>query len=93
MRTEVRLSCTGKQMGGGLRPGGDLAKRGTERNPLGRAKSKTYLLGRVKRKRHREREAHRARGLRLTGLVGGRWQRADPDCLRTFDSHLEWQMH
>ena len=44
-------------------------------------------LGRAKRKKHREREAHRARGLRLTSAVGGWWERADPNSLRTFDSH------
>ena len=32
------------------------------------------------------------RGLRLTGAVGVWWERADPDSLRTFDSHLEWRM-
>ena len=64
------------------------AKR--KRNPLGRAKNKTYPLGRAKGKKHTEREARRARGLRLTGAVGGWWERADLDSQRTFDSHLEW---
>ena len=30
-------------------------------------------------------------GLRLTGAVGGWWEGADPNSLRTFDSHLEWR--
>ena len=52
VRTAVRLSCTGKQRGGKTR---QRHREERDRGKLvGRAKSKTYPLGRAKKKKHRE---------------------------------------
>ena len=98
MRTAVRVSCTGKQ-GGGVRRGKDQGKTGTKRNPCGGKEEEKPawedgeedipLWEGEEKEAQRETEAHRARGLRLTGAVGGWWERANLDNLRIFDIHLE----
>ena len=99
MRTAVRLS-RGKQRGGYDEAETKGREGQRETRGEGEEEEKPPWEGEEEdippwegeeKEAQRERGAHRARGLRLTGAVGRWWERADPNSRRTFDSHLEWR--